>query len=313
MENHDLDPRLLTQLRELEAKYQLTGQNLVDNLTGLQHANYLRYWDYIRLDTLLSLQNPRTDFPDEVVFIIYHQITELYFRLMLWEMQQISGQAQLSTRFFHERLQRLNRYVENLVRSFDIMVLGMEPEQFRQFRMALLPSSGFQSAQFREIEIGATDFFQLLEADYQNPLTEKAEIEEIFPYVYWKRGATDAQTGEETITLQHFEEKYRAHFIQLAKHFRSRNLWRCYLSLPPDGFTEKIRAEMRRFDQLMNIEWRLSHFRSAVRYLKKDQETLSATGGTNWQQYLPPRFQRTIFYPRLWSEEEKKELGGETG
>jgi len=55
----------------------------LNNLDGLLMANYLPYWDYTHVDTLLTLQNPKTDFPDEVIFIIYHQVTELYFKLCL--------------------------------------------------------------------------------------------------------------------------------------------------------------------------------------------------------------------------------------
>ena len=51
----------------------------------------MSYWDYIHLDTLLTLQTPKTDFPDENIFIIYHQITELYFKLIINELEQISN------------------------------------------------------------------------------------------------------------------------------------------------------------------------------------------------------------------------------
>jgi tryptophan 2,3-dioxygenase len=52
-----------------------------------------------------------------------------------------------------QKLQRINRYFVALTDSFSIMVDGMEPEQFQKFRMSLLPASGFQSAQYRSIEI----------------------------------------------------------------------------------------------------------------------------------------------------------------
>lgn len=309
MENSIQDTSLIAKLRELEEKYELTGQDLLSSLEGLKHANYLKYWEYIHLDTLLSLQKPRTDFPDERIFIVYHQITELYFRLILWEIEQIAEHSPPSSQFFLERLKRINRYVQHLVSSFDIMVEGMEVAQFRQFRMALLPASGFQSAQFRMIEICATDFYNLLERSFQNDLTAKASIEEIFSYIYWLRGANDEKTGKETITSQHFQERYKEDFVELAQKYQSKNIWRTYLKIPADHNKDKIRAEMRRLDQLLNIDWRLSHFRSAVRYLKSEEGDLEATGGTNWQKYLPPRFQKTIFYPLLWTEEEKAKWG----
>ena len=51
------------------------------------------------------------------------------------------------------------------------------------------------------------------------------------------------------------------------------------------------------------------HYKSAVRYLHKNPEDIAATGGTNWQKYLPPRFQKRVFYPELWSETEINEWG----
>lgn len=106
------------------------GQDLSSYLDGLLHADYLTYWDYIHLDTLLSLQNPKTQFPDEKVFIVYHQITELYFNLILWELEQIAGQENINEKFFIERTTRIVRYFQLLENSFTVMVDGMEKEQF---------------------------------------------------------------------------------------------------------------------------------------------------------------------------------------
>ena len=78
-----------SQINKLEEKYKNSGQDLSSYLDGLLYQRYLTYWDYIHLDTLLSLQVPRTHFPDEEIFIMYHQITELYFKLILHEQKQI--------------------------------------------------------------------------------------------------------------------------------------------------------------------------------------------------------------------------------
>lgn len=50
---------------------------------------------------------------------------------------------------------------------------------------------------------------------------------------------------------------------------------------------------------LANVSWPLAHYKSAVRYLQKDPEDIAAIGGTNWQKYLPPRFQKVMYYPEL--------------
>lgn len=80
-----------TKIKMLTEKYDAMGQSLDAYLDGLLISNYLTYWDYTHLDTLLTLQNPKTDFPDEMIFIVYHQITELYFKLCLHELDQIAN------------------------------------------------------------------------------------------------------------------------------------------------------------------------------------------------------------------------------
>src|ERR1700710_435505 len=102
-------PEIEERLARLQEKYEAMGQDMTSYLDGLLHADFLTYWDYIHLDTLLSLQNPKTPFPDEEIFIIYHQITELYFKLVLHECKQIANIA-LNANFFITRLQRINRY-----------------------------------------------------------------------------------------------------------------------------------------------------------------------------------------------------------
>ena len=68
-------------------------------------------------------------------------------------------------------------------------------------------------------------------------------------------------------------------------------------------------AHMKTLDANVNINWPLQHYKTAARYLLKDEDGVPATGGTNWQKYLPPRFMKRIFFPELWSSEEKENWG----
>lgn len=86
----EIRPEIQERLKKLDEKYEAMGQNLVSYLDGLLYADYLTYWDYIHLDTLLSLQTPKTSIPDEQIFIMYHQVTELHFKLSLHEFNQLS-------------------------------------------------------------------------------------------------------------------------------------------------------------------------------------------------------------------------------
>ncbi len=302
MQTNDISPNILAQVAKLEQKFEAMGQDLSSYLDGLLYANYLTYWDYIHLDTLLSLQTPKTDFPDEQIFIMYHQITELYFKLILHEIKQITQHESLTEDFFCTHLQRINRYVAHLVHSFEIMGDGMDREQFLKYRMSLLPASGFQSGQFRMIEICATDFKYLTESIFFKQIDTHTTVEEMYEHIYWRLGATELATGKKTLTLKQFEDKYEETFIKLAKAHWEVNFLRLFKRKFPQS--ETIKNELRKFDALINIDWKLAHFGSAVRYLHKEPADIAATGGTNWQKYLPPRFQKIIFYPEIWTEEE---------
>jgi len=321
----EFTPDVIGRLKKLDEKYQTMGQSLPNYLDGLLLSNYLTYWDYTHVDKLLTLQNPKTDFPDELIFIIYHQITELYFKLSLHEFEQIAHNGkkvmpngedlgwneQMDVKFFIERVTRINRYFEALTKSFGIMIDGMEQKQFLSFRMALLPSSGFQSAQYRMIEICSTDFIQLVDKDVRDKFKEKnASIEEMYEHIYWKQGATELATGKKTLTLKQFEKKYSKQFIQLANDYRTKNLWAKYKSLSAaDQQNADLINAFRQLDVNVNVNWPLVHYKSAVRYLQQEDAQIAATGGTNWQKYLPPRFQKRIFYPELWTKEEMDNWG----
>jgi tryptophan 2,3-dioxygenase len=304
-----INPEIEARLALLQEKYEAMGQDMPSYLDGLLHADFLTYWDYIHLDTLLSLQSPKTPFPDEEIFIMYHQITELYFKLVLHECKQITEKQPLTADFFLARLKRINRYFEALTQSFEIMVDGMEKDQFLKFRMSLLPASGFQSGQYRMIEIYATDFINLVARDKREEL-RSATIEEQFDFLYWKFGATELSTGKKTLTLRQFEKKYAKTFVELGNANTQLNFNALLQQLQSEGqSTLPLEDELRRLDVNVNVNWPLSHYKSAVRYLNREPEEIKATGGTNWQKYLPPRFQKRIFYPSLWTIEQVENWG----
>jgi len=283
-------------------------------------SNYLTYWDYVKVETLLTLQNPKTDYPDEKIFIVYHQITELYFNLALHEYEQIAHNGKnilpngkdagwkdkIEVDFFIERLTRITRYFESLTKSFEIMVDGMDQQQFLRYRLALLPASGFQSAQYRMIEICSTDFINLLDKEVRAQFTGKDEsIDKMFEHIYWNKGATEIETGKKTLTLEQFEKKYAAKFIEKANEYKEINLWRKYSSLSSDAQKDqRVINALKSIDVNVNVNWPLMHYKSAVRYLQQKEGDVPATGGTNWQKYLPPRFQKRIFFPQLWTNKE---------
>ena len=302
--------KIKSQISKLEEKYKDSGQDLSSYLDGLLHQRYLTYWDYIHLDTLLSLQVPRTHFPDEEIFIMYHQITELYFKLILHEQKQLVDDKSGNLDFFIEKLRRINSYYTVLISSFSVMIKGMEREQFLQYRMALLPASGFQSAQFRMIEIYATPLENLVHVSERDQYSSESKIEELYEHIYWKKGATDISTGEKTLTLKQFEYRYTPRLIRIAKQVKSTTIYHKYLNLPNDLKQNKSLVEaLKILDVNANINWQLMHMGSAHRYLRRESGDIEATGGTNWKEYLPPSFQKIVFFPELYSDKELNNWG----
>jgi tryptophan 2,3-dioxygenase len=300
---------LLEKLRKLESKYEASGQNLESYLDGLYEADFLNYWDYIHIDTLLSLQTKRTTLPDEEIFIIYHQVTELYFRLILVELEQICKSPEMEIHFLETRLSRVNRYFDILVHSFTVMSEGMDAAQFMKFRMALLPASGFQSVQYRLIELSCTSVDNLLDQGHRSRIAGDS-IEEKMPFLYWRSGSTDAVSGKKTLTLTRFEEKYDITLLDFANRHKDLNLYDRFRNLDWNlDVNQPIRLLLRQLDNNANIAWRMAHIHAASKYLKKPDSAVNATGGTDWQRYLPPRFQKLVFFPFLWSPEELANWG----
>jgi tryptophan 2,3-dioxygenase len=198
-------------------------------------------------------------------------------------------------------------YFDHLINSFAMMWKGMEREQFLKFRMSLLPSSGFQSAQYREIELMASDAFNLVSLKYRDEHDYHSPADDLFEHLYWQQGAIELATGQKTLTLKNFEIKYGKKLKEIIESYRRKNLWQKYIDC--SDCSDELKEAMKQLDLKANVFWPLAHYKSAVRYLQKDPVDIAATGGTNWQKYLPPRFQKVIFYPELWTEQEKEEWG----
>ena len=90
--------------KKLKDKFDAIDQDVETHLEGLLHSKPINYWDYIQTDALLSLQVQRTVFPDEKVFIMYHQISELLFKMILSEIEQVAKSHDLSAKVFAEKI-----------------------------------------------------------------------------------------------------------------------------------------------------------------------------------------------------------------
>ncbi len=302
MENNILD--------ELQKKYESIGQDATTHLRGLLRAKPITYWDYIHTDALLNLQIQRTDQPDEMVFIMYHQINELLFKMILWEIEQVSFHEQLSTQFFAERLGRISRYFDMLASSFEIMGNGMEVSQYMKFRDTLTPASGFQSAQYRMIEFASTELINLIDIRFRATIDRDTPFSHAFNHLYWQAAGKDYRTGEKSTLIQLFEERYMDDFIVFMKKYNTRNLWTVFKSLPQNDQNDvDLINAMRHYDHTVNVLWVMAHYDAARKYLDSGADEAEATGGSDWKKYMHPKYQKRIFFPDLWSEKELENWG----
>lgn len=306
----DITEKELSLIKELKAKHVAVGENFEAHLEGAVYRDYINYWDYVGIDALLNLQKPETKYPDEMTFIIYHQITELFFKLILHELEQIGFHKKLNASFFKLKMKRVNSYFGYLEDSFKILVQGMGKEQFMKFRTALTPASGFQSIQFRLIELWSTKFRCLITPNARKDFSDGSKIEDMYPFIYWKAGATDMSSGRKKLTLVQFEDKYSKLILRKGNEFLNKNLCYKYLNLSEkDKQDKELKDCLKEYDQHMNVIWPLTHYNNATNYLVKEGEVTGSTGGTNWRKYLPPHFQKQTFFPFLWTEKEMEEWG----
>lgn len=306
----ELTSGIADKISQIDKKYSALNQKTETHLEGLLWSKPITYWDYIQTDALLNLQIQRTTLPDEMVFIMYHQVNELLFKMILWEIRQVAHSEKPSTTFFTERLMRISRYFDMLTTSFDIMKDGMEVEQYLKFRNTLTPASGFQSAQYRMIEFASTDLINLIDNRFRATIDRNTPYEHAFEHLYWQAAGKDYATGEKSYLIKEFEKKYKKEFLCQMEEYNTLNLWRKFKQLPEaDQQNPDLITAMRHYDKTVNITWVMGHYNAAVKYIESVPGNHEATGGSDWKKYMLPKYQKRIFFPELWTKEELEHWG----
>ncbi len=294
---------------QIHKKYEDLGENSQTYLEGLLQAKPITYWDYIEVDTLHSLQRTRTNYKDEKIFIMYHQVTELVTGMMLHELEQLVNEDLDETQWI-EKLKRLNRYALMLIDSFDVMKYGMDYDDYNIFRKTLAPASGFQSVSFRYIEIYCTRLKNLINQKGRERMENisKPTTADYFEHIYWKDAGYDRKTGKKTLTLRLFEDKYEEKLMEMTEAVKGRTLEEKFTQMKNPS--KELSDKMQEFDLLYNVKWPMVHLETAQHYLDQKGENKAATGGSEWKKYLHPKYQQRKFFPSLWQEGVLEELEG---
>jgi tryptophan 2,3-dioxygenase len=247
-------------------------------ITPAEGESGLNYGSYLGIGELLKLQRLRSDPPqhDEMLFIVIHQVYELWFRQLLHELDGVITSLDANDVLGSHRLLRRCIEIERVLVEQITILETMTPNDFLTFRDELMPASGFQSAQFRALEFvcGQKDASQL--AHYEAGSAARQELE---------RRMAGPTVGE------------RFHALLARRGFAGppvRELTRIYQA-PQANYDLYLLAEaLIEFDEMFYI-WRLRHIAMVERMIGSKP----GTGGSEGVAYLRTTLGRK-FFPELW-------------
>jgi tryptophan 2,3-dioxygenase len=246
-----------------------------------EEGRRLSYGGYLRVPELLAQQQPQSEAPDELLFITVHQVYELWFKLLLHELENIRDAMFAGELWQARHLFRRVHAVERVLVAQVEVLETMTPQDFLAFRAKLAPASGFQSVQFRELEF----LSGLKDPRYLDRLADASEDER----------------------------------LRLRRRLSEPTLWDAYVSalsrrgLPVSGDSEimesllTIARDRRSHDDLWQLAedllthdetsalWRMRH----VQMVERQIGTKSGTGGSTGAPYLRSRTEMHYF-PLLW-------------
>jgi tryptophan 2,3-dioxygenase len=248
------------------------------------------YWSYLALDELLAAQRPRSEEHDELLFIVIHQVSELWFKQVLHEvahLQRALEEGDASTAL--EGLRRVLAIFKTLVGQMDVLET-LTPRQFAAFRGQLGPASGFQSAQFRELEavLGARDAAVVArtpEGVARDRVAAAMARPSVFDSLlrYFAGGGAEVP---EWVLKRDFSAPYEA----------SDEVQEMILSVYGEGgLGAQVCERLVDLDEGLQ-EWRYRH----VKLIERTIGSKAGTGGSSGAEFL----QRTLFrpaFPDLWA------------
>ncbi len=254
----------------------------------------MRYGDYLSLDTLLAAQHPRSDDPNELLFIIQHQTSELWMKLALHELrgaQQRIAADDLPEAF--KMLARVSRIMEQLVHAWNVLAT-LTPSEYSAIRPSLGTSSGFQSWQYREIEfVLGNRKAAMLSPHADNPsVLQRLQQALLEPSIYDEAIRLLARNGfaiADAVLNRDLSQCHAAdpsvHDAWLAVYRDPRAHWQLY----------ELAEELVDLEDAFRL-WRFRHVSTVERIIGFKP----GTGGTSGVAYLR-RMLEVVLFPELWS------------
>jgi len=253
----------------------------------------MSYGDYLQLDAILGAQKPLSPTHDEMLFIVQHQTSELWMKLMLHELHAaIQGVAhdQLGSAF--KRLARVSKIMEQLVHAWDVLAT-MTPPEYSALRPYLANSSGFQSYQYRCIEfaLGNKNAAMLKPHAHRPDLLAKVQTAYEAPSLYDESLRLLARRGL-AVPTSHSERDWKQPYVEndaveqawLTVYRDPEHHWDLY----------QLGEELTDLEDTFRL-WRFRHVTTVERVIGFKR----GTGGTGGVSYLRKMLD-VVLFPEIW-------------
>jgi tryptophan 2,3-dioxygenase len=267
---------------------------VVDEKAQLDFSQSMSYSDYLHLDQVLGAQHPLSPDHNEMLFIVQHQTSELWMKLMLHELQAAIGcvaQDELGSAF--KMLARVSRIMEQLVHAWDVLAT-MTPPEYSAIRPYLANSSGFQSAQYRCIEfaLGNKNAAMLKPHQHRPDLLAKVQAAYEAPSLYdqalrllARRGIAVPQDHTERDWTGPYQASDAVTDAWLVVYRDPKKYWDLY----------QLGEELTDLEDAFRL-WRFRHVTTVERVIGFKR----GTGGTGGVSYLRKMLD-VVLFPEIWS------------
>ncbi len=259
----------------------------------LDFSESMTYGDYLHLDALLGAQQPLSPDHNEMLFIVQHQTSELWMKLMLHELRAAIADVakdELSDAF--KKLARVSKIMEQLVHAWDVLAT-MTPPEYSAIRPYLANSSGFQSAQYRCIEfaLGNKNAAMLKPHAHRPDLLAQVQAAYVAPSLYDEALRLLARRGL-AIPASHLERDWTQGYVESDAVEQA---WLVAYRNPKIHFDlYQLGEELTDLEDAFRL-WRFRHVTTVERVIGFKR----GTGGTGGVSYLRKMLD-VVLFPEIW-------------
>ena len=259
----------------------------------LDFSREMSYGDYLHLDELLGAQHLRSGAHDEMLFIVQHQVTELWMKLLLHELRAAVGAVagdQLQRAF--KMLARVSKIMEQMVHAWDVLAT-MTPPEYSTIRPSLASSSGFQSWQYRQIEfmLGNKNAAMLKPHSHRADLLAQVKAAHDAPSLYDEALRLLARRGL-PVPANYVERDWAEPYVASA------GVEQAWLAVyrDPEAHWDlyQLGEELTDLEDMFRL-WRFRHVTTVERVIGFKR----GTGGTGGVSYLRKMLD-VVLFPEIW-------------